>query len=130
MGSCQDVRASRDREPPASSRPHPRTHAAAHRPPRAAPATTQSAPPYCLAPLLACRPWRALPFSAQKPLVCVSDPSYSLVHSWGNVTFNTMSNTHSTILGGSFTFHGTSLRVNRLGYGAMQLAGPGVFGPP
>jgi hypothetical protein len=21
-------------------------------------------------------------------------------------------------------------RVNRLGYGAMQLAGPGVFGPP
>jgi pyridoxine 4-dehydrogenase len=29
-----------------------------------------------------------------------------------------------------FTFPGTSLTVNRIGYGAMQLAGPGVFGPP
>ena len=29
-----------------------------------------------------------------------------------------------------FTFRGTSLTVNRMGYGAMQLAGPGVFGPP
>jgi aryl-alcohol dehydrogenase-like predicted oxidoreductase len=33
-------------------------------------------------------------------------------------------------LGGTFTFSGTSLTVHRLGYGAMQLAGPGVFGPP
>ena len=33
-------------------------------------------------------------------------------------------------LGGTFTFPGTSLTVHRLGYGAMQLAGPGVFGPP
>jgi aryl-alcohol dehydrogenase-like predicted oxidoreductase len=33
-------------------------------------------------------------------------------------------------LGGPFTFPGTSLTVNRVGYGAMQLAGPGVFGPP
>jgi aryl-alcohol dehydrogenase-like predicted oxidoreductase len=33
-------------------------------------------------------------------------------------------------LGGRFTFPGTSLTVHRLGYGAMQLAGPGVFGPP
>ena len=33
-------------------------------------------------------------------------------------------------LGGSLTFPGTSLTVNRMGYGAMQLAGPGVFGPP
>ena len=33
-------------------------------------------------------------------------------------------------LGGRFTFHGTSLTVHRMGYGAMQLAGPGVFGPP
>jgi pyridoxine 4-dehydrogenase len=33
-------------------------------------------------------------------------------------------------LGGRFTFHGTSLTVNRIGYGAMQLAGPGVYGPP
>lgn len=33
-------------------------------------------------------------------------------------------------LAGSFTFPGTSMTVNRMGYGAMQLAGPGVFGPP
>jgi aryl-alcohol dehydrogenase-like predicted oxidoreductase len=33
-------------------------------------------------------------------------------------------------LGGSFTFPGTSLTVRRVGYGAMQLAGPGVYGPP
>jgi aryl-alcohol dehydrogenase-like predicted oxidoreductase len=35
-----------------------------------------------------------------------------------------------TTLGGTFTFPGTSLTVHRIGYGAMQLAGPGVFGPP
>jgi len=33
-------------------------------------------------------------------------------------------------LGGSFTFPGNSMTVHRMGYGAMQLAGPGVFGPP
>jgi aryl-alcohol dehydrogenase-like predicted oxidoreductase len=33
-------------------------------------------------------------------------------------------------LGGSFTLHGTSMTVNRMGYGAMQLAGPQVWGPP
>jgi pyridoxine 4-dehydrogenase len=33
-------------------------------------------------------------------------------------------------LGGSFTFPGTATTVNRMGYGAMQLAGPQVFGPP
>jgi aryl-alcohol dehydrogenase-like predicted oxidoreductase len=33
-------------------------------------------------------------------------------------------------LGGSFTLVGTSLTLNRMGYGAMQLAGPGVWGPP
>ena len=32
--------------------------------------------------------------------------------------------------GGTFTFPGASLTVGRMGYGAMQLAGPGVFGPP
>ena len=35
-----------------------------------------------------------------------------------------------TKLGGRFTFPGTSLTVHRMGYGAMQLAGPGVCGPP
>ena len=33
-------------------------------------------------------------------------------------------------LGGRFRFPGTGLTVNRMGYGAMQLAGPHVFGPP
>src|SRR6516162_11062684 len=33
-------------------------------------------------------------------------------------------------LGGSFTFPGTSMTLHRMGYGAMQLAGPGVFGSP
>src|SRR6202040_1977134 len=33
-------------------------------------------------------------------------------------------------LGGSFTLPGTSMTLNRMGYGAMQLAGPGVWGPP
>jgi aryl-alcohol dehydrogenase-like predicted oxidoreductase len=33
-------------------------------------------------------------------------------------------------LSGTFTFPGTSMTVRRMGYGAMQLAGPGVFGPP
>jgi aryl-alcohol dehydrogenase-like predicted oxidoreductase len=32
--------------------------------------------------------------------------------------------------GRRFTFPGTSMTVNRIGYGAMQLAGPGVWGPP
>src|SRR5262245_49078031 len=33
-------------------------------------------------------------------------------------------------LGGSFTLANTSLTVNRMGYGAMQLAGPQVWVPP
>jgi pyridoxine 4-dehydrogenase len=33
-------------------------------------------------------------------------------------------------LGGRFSFPGTALTVHRVGYGAMQLAGPGAFGPP
>ncbi|MDE1176686.1 MAG: aldo/keto reductase family oxidoreductase [Edaphobacter sp.] len=33
-------------------------------------------------------------------------------------------------LAGTFTFPGTDLTVHRMGYGAMQLAGPHVFGPP
>ena len=33
-------------------------------------------------------------------------------------------------LGGSFTPTGTSIGLKRMGYGAMQLAGPGVWGPP
>ena len=38
--------------------------------------------------------------------------------------------TNSTNLGGKFTLPGTSLTLHRFGYGAMQLAGKGVFGPP
>ena len=33
-------------------------------------------------------------------------------------------------LGGSFTLPGASITLNRMGYGAMQLAGPQVWGPP
>src|ERR1035437_1743189 len=40
---------------------------------------------------------------------------------------NTMSD---ATLDGRFTFLGSSLAIQRIGYGAMQLAGPGVFGPP
>jgi pyridoxine 4-dehydrogenase len=35
-----------------------------------------------------------------------------------------------TDLASRFKLSGTSMTVNRMGYGAMQLAGPGVFGPP
>jgi len=35
-----------------------------------------------------------------------------------------------TDFAGNFTLPGTSMTVNRMGYGAMQLTGPGVFGPP
>ena len=38
--------------------------------------------------------------------------------------------TKQTELGGSFQLPGTSLMVYRMGYGAMQLAGPQVWGPP
>ena len=33
-------------------------------------------------------------------------------------------------MGGTFTFPGTAMTVNRMGYGAMQLSGPHIFGPP
>ncbi|MDE1155024.1 MAG: oxidoreductase [Acidobacteriaceae bacterium] len=33
-------------------------------------------------------------------------------------------------LGGVFSFPGTGLTVNRVGFGAMQLTGPHIFGPP
>ena len=35
-----------------------------------------------------------------------------------------------TQLADNFTLPGTALTVNRMGYGAMQLAGPQVYGPP
>jgi pyridoxine 4-dehydrogenase len=38
--------------------------------------------------------------------------------------------TKQTDLGGSFTLPGTSMNLMRMGYGAMQLAGPQVWGPP
>lgn len=38
--------------------------------------------------------------------------------------------TPSAAAAGRFTFPGTSISVNRMGYGAMQLAGPHVFGEP
>jgi pyridoxine 4-dehydrogenase len=41
-----------------------------------------------------------------------------------------MQTTKQTNPGGSFRFPGTSIQLNRMGYGCMQLAGPGVWGPP
>ncbi|MBB5064432.1 aldo/keto reductase family oxidoreductase [Granulicella mallensis] len=38
--------------------------------------------------------------------------------------------TNSRDLNASFTLPGTSMAVDRMGYGAMQLAGPQVWGPP
>jgi pyridoxine 4-dehydrogenase len=38
--------------------------------------------------------------------------------------------TKQTDPGGSFTLPGTSMKLKRMGYGAMQLAGPQVWGPP
>ena len=38
--------------------------------------------------------------------------------------------TKSADLGGNFTLPGTSMNLNGMGYGAMQLAGPQVWGPP
>jgi pyridoxine 4-dehydrogenase len=38
--------------------------------------------------------------------------------------------TIQTKLGGTFTLPGTSISLYRMGYGAMQLAGPEVWGPP
>jgi aryl-alcohol dehydrogenase-like predicted oxidoreductase len=38
--------------------------------------------------------------------------------------------TTDTKLGGQFHLSGTAISVYRMGYGAMQLAGPGVWGPP
>lgn len=39
-----------------------------------------------------------------------------------------MSTTTTTLPGGTWTLG--DLEVTRVGYGAMQLAGPGVLGPP
>lgn len=38
--------------------------------------------------------------------------------------------TNTNLLGGGFTFSGSTLKVSRMGYGAMQLAGPKAWGPP
>ncbi len=38
--------------------------------------------------------------------------------------------TKAVSAGGQFTFLNSRLTVQRMGYGAMQLAGPGVWGPP
>jgi pyridoxine 4-dehydrogenase len=43
---------------------------------------------------------------------------------------NNFGSSDVTKLGGSFTLPGSSMTLRRMGYGAMQLAGPGVWGPP
>src|SRR5882672_8157711 len=46
------------------------------------------------------------------------------------VTLNRKSMNRQMKLGGTLTLPGTSLNLYRMGYGAMQLAGPGVWGLP
>jgi aryl-alcohol dehydrogenase-like predicted oxidoreductase len=41
-----------------------------------------------------------------------------------------LTSSNKTDLGGSFTLRDTPMTVCRIGYGAMQLAGPDVWGPP
>jgi len=61
--------------------------------------------------------------------IAINDPEGTLVGAIG--VSGGRSNTMSEVkLGGRFTLPGTSLTVQRIGYGAMQLAGPGVWGPP
>ena len=38
--------------------------------------------------------------------------------------------TEQTKLGGTFALSGTSTHLRRMGYGSMQLSGPGIWGPP
>ncbi|MEP7072218.1 MAG: oxidoreductase [Verrucomicrobiota bacterium] len=46
------------------------------------------------------------------------------------LNFATTSSTAGSRLGGCFTLPGSNIALRRLGYGAMQLAGKGVWGPP
>jgi pyridoxine 4-dehydrogenase len=61
-------------------------------------------------------------------LVYLHDELYADKHE--RFDMKTGNSTSETKLGERFTFPGTSLTVQRMGYGAMQLAGPGVWGPP
>ncbi|MGH7120900.1 MAG: aldo/keto reductase, partial [Acetobacteraceae bacterium] len=53
---------------------------------------------------------------------------YTLLHL--NYKMGTSAMTDQSNLGGEFTLPATSISLKRMGYGAMQLAGPRVFGPP
>ena len=46
------------------------------------------------------------------------------------MTHTSMTTEPTAAGGGRFTFPGTTISVNRMGYGAMQLAGLNAFGPP
>jgi aryl-alcohol dehydrogenase-like predicted oxidoreductase len=63
----------------------------------------------------------------------LKNPSSNHSSNWEGQTMNQRRRNEmiaQTDLAGSFTLPGTSMTVNRMGYGAMQLAGPGVWGPP
>jgi aryl-alcohol dehydrogenase-like predicted oxidoreductase len=45
-------------------------------------------------------------------------------------TTDSNSSVSPALPGGTFALAGTPITLNRMGYGAMQLAGPGVWGPP
>jgi pyridoxine 4-dehydrogenase len=59
----------------------------------------------------------------QQSIVCTTTAREEL-------TRGKMRMTEQTNLGGNFTLPGTTMALNRMGYGAMQLAGPQVWGPP
>ena len=66
--------------------------------------------------------WIAIGFAKYPHAPSCTKPS---VHS-GLSKFHKTIFMHESILGGPFTFPGARMTVQRMGYGAVQLAGPGV----
>jgi hypothetical protein len=69
--------------------------------------------------------------SGQLKVPLADSPRRGPSDAWATVSALEVSNTMSdATLGGRFMFPGASLTVQRIGYGAMQLTGPGVWGAP
>src|SRR5215469_7312560 len=72
-----------------------------------------------------------LEFRRQSPIYRNSRrPSISIPKVLNPITHGENMTTNQTKLGGTSPFPKTSSRVYRMGYGAMQLSGPEIFGPP
>src|SRR5260370_39781032 len=74
------------------------------------------------------RPWLRGDIEAQPWLVSFLHPTTKPQQVTNSSRRNKMM--QKTDLAGSFALPGTSMTLNRMGYGAMQLAGPEVWGPP